>query len=118
LTPQAKTTLDEVVSKFRSSPRGVVELAGFTDPIGSANYNLGLSRQRAWTVQRYLVEHNVPLRSIHMVGLGKQTAPDGFGPEQQGSTRKQRDRFARRVSIRVFGAGEVTSASATDGQQE
>jgi len=118
LTPQAKTTLDEVVIKFRSSPRGAVELAGFTDPIGSADYNLALSRQRAWAVQRYLVDHNVPLRSIHMVGLGKQAAPDGFAPEQQGATRKERDRFARRVSIRVYGAGEITSASATDGRQE
>ena len=118
LTSHAKTTLDEVVVKFRSSPRGVVELAGFTDPIGSVNYNLGLSRQRAWAVQRYLVDHNVPLRSIHMVGLGKQTGPDRFGAEQQGATRKERDRIARRVSIRVYGASEIASANATDGQQE
>ena len=110
LTTTAKSTLDEVATKFKSMPRGVVELAGFTDPIGGSKYNLDLSRRRAWAVQRYLVAHDVPLRSIHMVGLGKEEGPAEFAPENSGSTRSDRNRAARRVNIRVFGAGDITSS--------
>src|SRR3974390_658569 len=35
LTPEARAALDQVASKVQSLPRAVVELAGFTDPIGS-----------------------------------------------------------------------------------
>jgi outer membrane protein OmpA-like peptidoglycan-associated protein len=118
LTRADKTTLDEVVSKCKSNPRAIVELAGFTDHIGSASYNLALSRSRAWAVQRYLVEHDVPLRSIHMVGFGKDKPPEGLEAETQtaaSARRGERNREMRRVNIRVFGPGETTSS---DGSQQ
>ena len=113
LTPDARTKLDEVAAKFRSMPRGVVELAGFTDRSGSANYNLELSRRRAWAVQRYLVEHDVPMRSIHMVGMGEEAPPDGLKSESAQTERTRgadRNQFERRVDIRIYGTGEVTSS--------
>ncbi|PWT92939.1 MAG: hypothetical protein C5B56_01525 [Proteobacteria bacterium] len=113
LTASARTTLDGIVGKYQSAPRGVVELAGFTDPIGSANYNLGLSRRRAWAVQRYLVEHNVPLRAIHMVGMGEeQPVPQRFQETAAlAGTGKDEYRRARRVNIRVYGAGAIAGSS-------
>jgi outer membrane protein OmpA-like peptidoglycan-associated protein len=96
----------------------VVELAGFTDQTGSENYNLDLSRRRAWAVQRYLVEHKVPLYSIHMVGLGEEVPPSGFQSDLQASSGKiargERNALARRVSIRVFGANEMASAGPSE----
>jgi outer membrane protein OmpA-like peptidoglycan-associated protein len=121
LTPSAKATLDGIVSKFQSSPRGVVELAGFTDPIGSSNYNLGLSRRRAWAVQRYLVERNVPTRSIHIVGLGEDKPPQDLASTYSESTGGRNDyRRDRRVNVRLFGAGEIagTSGSGTSGSPQ
>ena len=47
LTPAAKAALDTVADRVRQNPRAVVELAGFTDHVGSTNYNLELSRRRA-----------------------------------------------------------------------
>ncbi len=113
LTPAARTKLDEVAAKFQSMPRGVVELAGFTDRSGSANYNLELSRRRAWAVQRYLVEHDVPMRSIHMVGMGEEAPPDGLKAESSQSERARgadRNQFERRVDIRIYGTGEITAS--------
>jgi len=49
-------------------PRYILEVEGFTDKSGDAEYNLALSRKRADTVVRYLVDHNVPLRRIHTIG--------------------------------------------------
>jgi outer membrane protein OmpA-like peptidoglycan-associated protein len=119
LTNEAKTTLDGVASKFQSMPRGVIELAGFTDRVGSVNYNLTLSRQRAWAVQRYLVEHKVPSRCIHMVGLGKTAPPEGLESERQATSatsdrRQGRNPEERRVNIRIFGAGDISSASRSE----
>jgi outer membrane protein OmpA-like peptidoglycan-associated protein len=118
LTPSAKRTLDDVIIKVQAAPRAVVELAGFTDPIGSSDYNLGLSRRRAWVVQRYLVEHNVPVRSIHIVGMGKEPPPTDLAPVSSASAERvgRRDdyRRERRVNIRVFRAGEVPSTSGTE----
>lgn len=116
LTPQAKATLDDIATRYRSANRGVIELAGFTDPRGSAKYNLELSRRRAWAVQRYLVNQNVPTRAIHMVGLGKENAPAGLGLEgasTDGISRRDRYQEDRRVNIRLFTAGEIASSDGT-----
>jgi OmpA-OmpF porin, OOP family len=115
LTRQATSSLDEIVSKFQATPGAVIELAGFTDPIGSASYNLELSRRRAWAVQRYLVDHNVPLRSIHVVGMGKENPPESLsGPEAANASKSDRNQMARRVNIRIYEAGG--NAPATDDQ--
>jgi outer membrane protein OmpA-like peptidoglycan-associated protein len=120
LTPQAKQTLDEMISKSQSMPRAVFELAGFTDPRGSKNYNFALSRRRAEAVQRYLVLQKVPPRSIHIVGLGKDTPPPDLQPENPVSasaSKAERYHADRRVQIRLFGAGDITEGTASREQQ-
>jgi outer membrane protein OmpA-like peptidoglycan-associated protein len=123
LSTAAKSSLDKIVARVQESPSAVVELAGFTDRVGSPYYNLDLSRRRAWAVQRYLIEHNVPARSIHTVGLGQENAPQGMeGGEKvtakaahhKGSDYNPAD---RRVNIRVFAAGEASGASSNDIEQ-
>jgi outer membrane protein OmpA-like peptidoglycan-associated protein len=120
LTPEAKAALDQVVMKVQSLPRAVVELVGFTDPVGSKNHNLALSRQRAWAVQQYLVRQKVPVRAIHVTGLGKEPAPPGLEAEimalNPNATTRELHRAARRVRINVFGAGDIT-APTSGGQQ-
>jgi outer membrane protein OmpA-like peptidoglycan-associated protein len=113
LTPAAKTSLDKVAAKFQSLPRGVIELAGFTDPVGSEKYNLDLSRRRAWAVQRYLVTRNGPSRSIHIVGMGESTmVPESLEQSfDRGKTGARPHWEERRVNIRVFGAGEITAST-------
>lgn len=109
LTPQAKTILDQVVSKVQAQPRSIVELAGFTDKIGSKDYNLALSRRRAEAVQRYLVRQNVPLRAIHIIGLGEEAPPQGLEAEAAtaGAKRAELNRLARRVQVQIYGAGDI-----------
>lgn len=121
LTPAAKKTLDEIAAKVKATPRTVVELAGFTDPRGSRDFNYGLSRRRAEAVQRYLVLQNVPLRSIHIVGLGKNAAPPDLKPENSvpaHASRAERYQADRRVSVRLFGAGDIGEGTASREQQQ
>jgi OmpA-OmpF porin, OOP family len=122
LTPAARTALDQIVQKTQSLPRVVVELTGFTDRIGTQSYNLALSRRRAEAVQRYLVRQKVPLRSIHIVGLGKEAPPPGLEAElaavNPNPTKGEMDRLARRVSIRVYGAGDITQGTASRSEDQ
>ena len=121
LRPADKAALDAIVAKYQSLPRGVIELAGFTDPVGSVSYNLALSRRRAQTVERYLVNQKVPLRAINIVGLGKEMPPEPFAPDQAAkdaaTTKAERHQLARRVHINVYGAGDITQGTASRSQQ-
>jgi outer membrane protein OmpA-like peptidoglycan-associated protein len=121
LTPEAKVALDMIAAKVQSLPRAVVEVVGFADRSGSSTYNLALSRQRAEAVERYLVLQKVPLRSIHVVGLGGEAPPAGLIADEMavdpGAGRAQFQRLARRVHIRVFGAGDITQGTASRVQQ-
>jgi outer membrane protein OmpA-like peptidoglycan-associated protein len=115
LTPEAKTSLDEVAA-FAKNARGfVIEVTGFAYESKDANVNRRLSEQRAESVVRYLVEnHNIPIRRI--------LTPFGYGAKNPLNENKTRDERAenRRAEIRVLvnrglngtpGDGTKTSAA-------
>jgi OOP family OmpA-OmpF porin len=54
LRPQFHDELDQVGDYMNKNPNTYVVLAGFTDSVGSEEYNLGLSRRRAESVAGYL----------------------------------------------------------------
>jgi len=73
LTNDAKSALDKVAGTVSGLRAGYqLEIEGFTDSVGSEQYNIGLSQRRAESVQRYLVTKNVPLYRVSIVGLGKE----------------------------------------------
>lgn len=75
LTDEGKAKLDAIVQQAQGLVRYQVEIEGFTDRSGAAEYNLALSRRRADTVVRYLVDKGIPLRRVHMLGLGESPKP-------------------------------------------
>jgi outer membrane protein OmpA-like peptidoglycan-associated protein len=116
LDKTAQAALDLIIAKAQSAPRAVVELIGFTDTVGSKQYNLALSRRRAEAVQRYLVNNNIPLRGISIVGLGEEKPPTSLAADIQAldpnATPREVRRAARRVLIRVYSAGGTQSEAA------
>jgi OmpA-OmpF porin, OOP family len=54
LTATARQTIDRLAGRFRSQRVNDIFIDGYTDSIGSAAYNLGLSRRRASAVQHVL----------------------------------------------------------------
>jgi OOP family OmpA-OmpF porin len=111
LTDDAKAQLDKIAQQVGSMPRYVVEVEGFTDRSGSSDYNLALSRRRADAVARYLVDHNVPLRRVHLIGLGEGGAAaaemQNTSAEQPKMTNKER----RRVVVKLYVPDSTMSAS-------
>lgn len=66
----AQTALLTIVQELRKNPRLTVDLEGYTDPVGTPNYNIGLSQRRVEAVRRYLVKQGVEQPRIQAVGLG------------------------------------------------
>jgi len=71
LKPIAKAALNRFIDRTRGLPVGTVEVKGYTDSIGPAAYNLGLSRRRAHTVVGYLRTHGLRAQHYDARGYGK-----------------------------------------------
>jgi len=106
LGDEAMQKLDEMAQSMTGMKRYVIEVEGYTDKTGGKQHNLVLSQRRADSVIRYLMtKHNVPLRNIHVIGLGAET-PASLSATGSKVTRKEE----RRVEIKLF-APEATAAA-------
>jgi len=112
LTPDAKQQLDQMVANQGQFKRYFIAVEGFTDTVGSVEYNSALSRRRADAVVEYLVaQHNIPIYRIHMVGLGKLKPVD----EDRSKAARAKN---RRVEVTLFSADPgamAAGASAASG---
>ncbi len=87
LRPEDLPVLDRfagVVGEYY--PDALLTVEGFTDPSGSATYNLALGKRRAEAVQRYLIEtENFSPEHVRAVSYGEDStrlvAPGQAGPE-------------------------------------
>jgi outer membrane protein OmpA-like peptidoglycan-associated protein len=70
LSAASRALLDKVSAALREHPGLVVVLEGHTDPRGSVEYNLDLSRRRARAVHRYLEGTGLDVSRIDVKGLG------------------------------------------------
>ncbi|MGY0146653.1 porin OmpA [Edwardsiella tarda] len=73
LKAEGRQALDQLYTQLSSmDPKdGSVVVLGYTDRIGSDQYNLKLSKQRAQTVVDYLVSKGIPADKITARGMGK-----------------------------------------------
>lgn len=97
LTPEAKTSLDQVAEYAKNAKGFLIEVTGYAYESRDNNVNRKLSEQRAESVVRYLVEnHNIPLRRI--------LTPFGYGAKNALNDNKTRDERAenRRAEVRVL----------------
>jgi OOP family OmpA-OmpF porin len=103
LTDEARDQLDQLVAARGTMKRYFIAVQGFTDRVGSDDYNAALSRRRADAVVQYLVaQHDIPIYRVHMIGLGEQKLAD------EGKTKASRAKN-RRVEVRIFSADAATA---------
>lgn len=97
LSPEGKSSLDEVAATAASLRGYTIEVTGFASAEGGTSRNKELSKRRAQAVIDYMVEnHNIPLRRIG--------TSYGFGELQaiaDNSTREGRE-ANRRVEVKLL----------------
>jgi outer membrane protein OmpA-like peptidoglycan-associated protein len=71
LKPEAREKLAKISGIVLAYPDLKLDVEGFTDAIGSDEYNQKLSEERASTVRGYLVSQGLKPDNISSVGLGK-----------------------------------------------
>lgn len=101
LTLRARGTLN-ILGRAMSSDelRGATfRLEGHTDAVGNFDYNMDLSRRRAYTVQRYLMENfGIPANRLIPAGYGESVPLPNINPE---------DGRNRRVEVVNLSAGRT-----------
>jgi outer membrane protein OmpA-like peptidoglycan-associated protein len=97
LKPEAREKLAKVSGILLAYPNLKLQVEGYTDNIGSDEYNQKLSEERADTVRDYLIAQSVPQPNITAQGYGKN---DPIADNSTNSGRAQN----RRVQLVVSGA--------------
>jgi len=95
LLPVSFPELDRIVNILHRQPTWHAELAGHTDYIGTDDYNLELSKNRANSVRDYLVSKGIDASRLKAQGFGKQQP---LVPDKDDSARM----INRRVEVRFL----------------
>ncbi|MGA3044082.1 MAG: OmpA family protein [Bryobacteraceae bacterium] len=104
LKPGAREKMAKVSGILLAYPGLKLQLEGHTDSVGSDDYNLKLSQERADAVRDFLAEQGVVVANITSVGLGKS---DPVASNDSASGRQQN----RRVELVVSGEAIGTAGS-------
>lgn len=92
LTPEAQQTLDNLAGVMNDDAFKAFrfKLTGHTDAVGSAEFNLTLSTQRAQSAQAYLSkQHHVDAKRLIIEGKGFSELADSANPESAVNRRVQ-----------------------------
>ena len=96
LSPHAERALADLAGDIRAThPRWTVAVEGHTDTVGSRDYNMPLSRDRAQAVADALVRDGVNPRHVAVRGLGERRLAVPTGDNVP-------DRRNRRVVVRLI----------------
>ena len=93
LTATAKANLDKLVPVFNQYPDTNINIYGYTDSTGTAEYNLGLSDRRAASVKSYLSRSGISASRFTTIGLGI-ADPIATNDTAEGRTQNRRVEFA------------------------
>ncbi|MCU0356372.1 MAG: OmpA family protein [Cyclobacteriaceae bacterium] len=97
LLPESQTELNRLVDlMIEERPGMTVEVSGHTDNIGSASFNLALSRRRANSAKAYLVSKGVEAKRITTIGYGLSRPIASNDTEENGRA------LNRRVEFRII----------------
>jgi outer membrane protein OmpA-like peptidoglycan-associated protein len=104
LKPGAREKLAKVSGILLAYPGLKIQLEGHTDGVGSDDYNMKLSQQRADSVRTYLVSQGVGADSVTSTGLGK---ADPVATNDTAAGRQQNRRVDMVVSGEAIGIGSL-----------
>lgn len=101
IKPEAANTLKTLAVVIRAKPNARVHILGHTDSKGSDSYNMELSKKRAESVIRWLVEKEaLPSEQMKPMGYGE-TKPVAKNENADGSDNPEGRAKNRRVEVLI-----------------
>jgi outer membrane protein OmpA-like peptidoglycan-associated protein len=92
--PGLQTEIKRVAVILNQYPKTLVRVEGHTDSVGSNDYNIGLSKRRAYAIERLLVQRGITENRIESVGFGE-SKPVATNSTEAGRLKN------RRVEIKI-----------------
>ena len=92
LKEKSRIELNKLVDLLKTNPDLKIEIGGHTDNVGSDEYNLILSENRAKTVNQYLVENGIEQSRLLYKGYGE-TTPVDTNETEEGRANNRRTEF-------------------------
>lgn len=89
IRPVSKPVLDDAIVKLKKFPGVRVKIVGHTDNVGTPEANLELSKRRAASVKKYLVDGGIDATRIETDGMG-QTEPVDTNETEAGRAKNRR----------------------------
>ena len=87
--------LDRILKLLESDKISSIEISGHTDSVGDDDYNLELSKRRAWSVYSYFIANGISASRLESVGYGE-TLP--LAPNDTADNRRKN----RRVEFKII----------------
>jgi outer membrane protein OmpA-like peptidoglycan-associated protein len=109
LTAQAKTNLDKLVPVLNEYADTDINIYGYTDSTGKAEYNLTLSEQRAASVKNYLISKGLKASRFKTVGLGI-ADPIASNETVEGRSQNRRVEFAITANEKMINDAKAEAA--------
>lgn len=71
IKPSEQVKLNDLANVFSKYPENIVTIKGYTDNVGTPQYNLKLSQERADAVANYLRSKNLNIAGLSAIGYGE-----------------------------------------------
>jgi len=104
LTEYSKSKLDEIAKALKSYPKLSLEVRGYTDAMGTDNYNQVLSEKRARAVINYLVGQQIDQSRLILKGFGERENV-AINTYTDGRDSKEGRKLNRRVEFKIVTEG-------------
>ncbi len=95
----ARKDLDDLVNVLQQHPDMEIEIASYTDAVGSKDYNLGISQKRAEKVVEYLISKGINADRLLAIGYGESGIRNRCVDGVHCSDKEHQ--FNRRIEIKV-----------------
>lgn len=83
ISDSSKSTLNNWIANISANPEMNLRIQAYTDALGTSQYNLALSKERALAVKKYLIANRIPAEKIEYIAHGNTMAVINCGNSEE-----------------------------------
>lgn len=102
VSEESRNALNDLVELLRKNNNIKVELLGYTDPLGPADYNVKLGKKRAVAVMNILIGNGIDADRLQAIGKGEVDFI-AINENADGSDCREGRKYNRRVEFEILG---------------